>query len=75
VTKNENINSEVSKDIWNSKPNILSHSKVRQFIRTFCYFGLAVQGKIWEPIFTNMKEKNFRQKTFFWKSRPWKKSL
>jgi len=27
VTKNENINSEVSKDIWNSKPNILSHSK------------------------------------------------
>ena len=28
VTKNENVNSEVSKDIWNSKPNILSHSKV-----------------------------------------------
>jgi len=27
VAKNENVNAEVSKDIWNSKPNILSHSK------------------------------------------------
>eukprot|EP00092_Neocalanus_flemingeri_P001532 GFUD01001634.1.p1 GENE.GFUD01001634.1~~GFUD01001634.1.p1 ORF type:complete len:652 (+),score=179.15 GFUD01001634.1:219-1958(+) len=27
VAKNENVNCEVSKDIWNSKPNILSHSK------------------------------------------------
>ena len=29
LTKNENVNQDVSKDIWNSKPCIMSHSKVR----------------------------------------------